>query len=89
MEAEGLRLVAVRRCLFGDGRAAHLLYRLNGEPVSLFVIPGLARPATELRLMGHDEVVWTQGDRTYMLVSRTAAKDGLARVALHLRNEAR
>lgn len=87
--AEGLQLLAARRCLFGDGRAAHLLYRLNGEPVSLFVIPGLSRPATALSVMGHDQLVWTQGDRTYMLVSRTAARDRLARVALHLQNEAK
>lgn len=89
VEADGLQLVAVRRCLYGDGRAAHVLYRLSGEPVSLFVIPGLSRPATELNLMGHDEIVWTQGDRTYMLISRAGDKDGLARVASHLRNEAR
>jgi anti-sigma factor RsiW len=89
VEAEGLQLVAVRRCLYGDGRAAHLLYRLKGEPVSLFVIPGLSRPATELSLMGHDHIVWTEGDRTYMLVSRAGTKDALARVALHLQNEAK
>ncbi len=68
--AEQLELLAVRRCLYGDGRAAHLLYRVNGEPVSLFILPGLTRPAAELSLFGHDEVVWTQGDRTYMLVAR-------------------
>ena len=53
--------MAVRRCLYGDGRAAHVLYRLDGEPVSLFIIPGLARPAAELSLFGHEQVVWTQG----------------------------
>ena len=58
---EQLELLAVRRCLYGDGRAAHVLYRLDGEPVSLFIIPGLARPAAELSLFGHDQVVWTQG----------------------------
>jgi anti-sigma factor RsiW len=84
-----LELMAVRRCLYGDGRAAHLMYRLNGEPVSLFVIPDLARPEAELSLFGHDQVVWTQGDRTYMLVARGGLRDELARVAPYLRLEAK
>jgi hypothetical protein len=79
----------VRRCLYGDGRAAHLMYRLNGEPVSLFVIPGLSRPADDLSLFGHEQVVWTAGDRTYMLVARGGLRDDLARVAPYLRTEAK
>ena len=89
LPAEHLQLLAVRRCLYGDGRAAHVMYRLNGEPLSLFVIPGMTRPAAELSLFGHDEVVWTQGDRTYMLVSRGGAGNDLARVASYLRIEAK
>lgn len=87
--AEHLQLMAVRRCLYGDGRAAHLLYRLDGEPVSLFILPGLTRPAAELSLFGHEQLVWTQGDRTYMLVARGGSRGDLARVASYLRNEAR
>jgi hypothetical protein len=81
--------MAVRRCLYGDGRAAHVMYRLDGEPVSLFIVPGLSRPAAELSLFGHDQIVWTQGDRTYMLVARGGSHDGLTRVASYLRNEAK
>ena len=88
LAAEKLELMAVRRCLYGDGRAAHLMYRLDGEPVSLFIIPGVSRPGAELSLFGHEQVVWTQGDRTYMLVGRGGAGEGLARVASYLRNEA-
>lgn len=87
--AENLELRAVRHCLYGDGLAAHLLYRANGQPVSLFIMPGLTRPAAQLSVLGHDEVVWTQGDRTYMLVARSGTKAGLARVASYLRNEAK
>jgi anti-sigma factor RsiW len=86
---EQLELLGVRRCLYGDGRAAHLMYRLRGEPVSLFILPGLTRPAAELSLLGHDQVVWTQGDRTYMLVARGGSRGDLSRVASHLRNEAK
>ena len=35
-----VHLVAVRRCLYGEGVVAHVLYRVEGEPVSLFVMPG-------------------------------------------------
>lgn len=86
---EGLELLAVRHCLYGDGLAAHVLYRAEGQPVSLFILPGLARPAAELSVLGHDEVVWTHGDRTYMLVSAAGTKAGLARVASYLQNEAK
>jgi anti-sigma factor RsiW len=89
LEAERLELMAVRRCLYGDGRAAHLMYRLDGEPVSLFVIPGLTRPAAEMSLFGHEQIVWTQGDRTYMLVAGGGSRAALARVASHLRTEAK
>jgi hypothetical protein len=89
LPSERLDLLAVRRCLYGDGLGAHLMYRANGEPVSLFILPGLARPAAELSLLGHDEVVWTQGDRTYMLVARGASAGDLARVASYLRTEAK
>lgn len=89
LPAENLQLMAVRRCLYGDGRAAHLMYRLNGEPMSLFIVPGLARPAAELSLLGHDQVVWSEGDRTYVLVARGGASDALARIAPYLKNEAK
>jgi anti-sigma factor RsiW len=84
-----LQLMAVRRCLYGDGRAAHVMYRLDGAPLSLFVIPGLTRPAAELSLFGHEQIVWARGDRTYMLVARGGSREGLARVASYLQNEAK
>ena len=88
-QAEGLVLFAVRRCLYGDGFAAHLLYRVQGQPVSLFIMPGLSRPDAALEVLGHDAVLWTDGDRTYMLVARAGTTVGLARVASYLRNEAK
>jgi anti-sigma factor RsiW len=83
------RLISVRRCLYGDGRAAHLLYRVDGDPVSLFILPGLERPADQLSLFGHDEVVWNTGGRTFMLVGNTGSRDALLQMASNLRNEAK
>jgi anti-sigma factor RsiW len=85
---DGGRLVAVRRCLYGDGRAAHLLYRVDGAPVSLFILPGLERPAQELTMLGYDEVVWTAGGRTYLLVGAEGERNRLLRMASNLRNGA-
>jgi len=85
---EGGRLVAVRRCLYGDGRAAHLLYRVDGAPVSLFILPGLTRPAESLTMLGHDEVVWTSGGRTYLLVGSAGERNRLMRMASNLQNGA-
>jgi anti-sigma factor RsiW len=82
------QLVAVRRCLYGDGRAAHLLYTIGGQPVSLFILPGVERPTAELSLLGQDEVVWTQAGRTYMLVAAAGLRDRLQLMASNLRNEA-
>jgi anti-sigma factor RsiW len=82
------RLVAVRRCLYGDGRAAHLLYSVDDQPVSLFILPGLERPQASFSVMGQAEVVWTQQGRTYMLVGDSALGSRLQTMATTLRNEA-
>jgi anti-sigma factor (TIGR02949 family) len=87
--ADDARLVAVRRCLYGDGRAAHLLYRLGGEPVSLFILPGLERPSDELTLLGYDEVVWNANGQTYMLIGSEGHRNQLMQMASNLRNEAK
>jgi anti-sigma factor RsiW len=83
------QLVAVRRCLYGDGRAAHILYTVAREPVSLFILPGLERPAGALSVLAQDEVVWTQEGRTYMLVARAGLGNQLQSMASNLRNGAK
>jgi anti-sigma factor RsiW len=72
-----VHLVAVRRCLYGDGMVAHVLYRVHGAPVSLFVMPGRAAAPVDLSAFGRHAEVRTQGDVTYVLV----APDGLVGVA--------
>lgn len=82
------RLIAVRRCLYGDGRAAHVLYSVDGQPVSLFILPGLQRPSETLSVFGQDEVVWTQEGRTYLLIGAAGLGNQLQVMASNLRNEA-
>ncbi len=75
--------MCARHGLYGDGLAAHVLYRAQGQPVPPFIMPGLERPAAELSVLGLVEVVWTQGGRTHMLVAEAGTMAGLARLETH------
>jgi anti-sigma factor RsiW len=69
-DVAGLRLMGIRRCYCGEGAAAHAMYRLNGQPVSLYVIPDARRDRTTTDVFGHDAVIWSRQNATYVLVSR-------------------
>lgn len=66
----GLQLVGLRRCFCGEGVAAHAMYRLHGRPVSLYVIPDASRERASADVFGHDAVIWSKGNATYVLLSR-------------------
>ena len=74
-EREGLELVGSRTCLYGEGKAAHIMYRHNGRPVSLFMLPRSARPEQVVSAFGHECAIWSSGDRTFVLVAREARPD--------------
>jgi mycothiol system anti-sigma-R factor len=73
--ADRLTLIGARRCLSTDGRVAHVLYRHNGTPVSLFIMPGTSRPETRVSVAGHVARVWTRGDTTYVMVGSESEPD--------------
>lgn len=68
--AAGLQLVGVRRCYCGEGAAAHVMYRLNGRPVSLYMIPDATQSRATSDVFGHDAVIWSKQGTTYVVVSR-------------------
>ncbi len=68
-ERAGLELVGARPCLYGEGRVAHLMYRHHGVPVSIFMLPGSIRPQELLEVMGHEAAIWSEGQRTFVLVA--------------------
>ena len=70
-----LTLIGARRCLSTDGRVAHVLYRHNGRPVSLFMMPGASRPEARIALAGHVARVWTRGDTTYVMIGSESEPD--------------
>ena len=66
----GLRLVGARPCLYGEGRVAHIMYRHDGRPVSVFMLPKTTRPEEIVEVMGHEAAIWSAGDRTFVLIAR-------------------
>ena len=46
------------------------MYRLNGRPVSLYVIPDARRDRASTEVFGHDAVIWSNENVTYVLVSQ-------------------
>lgn len=68
--AVGLTLLSARRCLYADGKVAHLMYRHRNRPVSLFVLPNTTRKPDEVKVMGHEAVVWSSNSKSYVLIAR-------------------
>jgi anti-sigma factor RsiW len=69
-ERAGLELVGARPCLYGEGMVAHIMYRHNGEPVSVFMLPKTTRADEMLDVMGHEASIWSVGNRTFVLIAR-------------------
>ena len=69
-----LELLGVRRCTMASGRVAHMLYKWHGQPLSVFVVPHSVRALHDqqefVEKFGHEAVVWSGPDRTYVLLAR-------------------
>ena len=76
----GLELVGARPCLYGKGKIAHIMYRQNGSPVSLFMLPRTERAAEFVQVLGHRAVIWCANNRTFVLVARES-RDEVERMA--------
>ncbi len=66
----GLDFVGLRRCYCAEGAAVHAMYRLHGQPVSLYLIADSNRANASADVFGHDAVIWSAAGLTYVLVSR-------------------
>lgn len=78
-----LRLIGSRRCLTGEGTNAHILYRFNDRPVSLYLVPNDSRQAATVSVLGRQAYVWSRDNGTYVLVADRPTAD-LAKLAAHL-----
>jgi anti-sigma factor RsiW len=68
-----LELLGVRRCVMSGKQAAHVLYKWRGQPLSVFVVPQRLRPGQSNEMVekfGHEAVVWSAGERTYVVLAR-------------------
>ena len=83
----GVVLLGARRCLYADGLIPHVMYRVNGDELSLYVLNGVTRPAADLVSLGHRSHIWTRNTKTYVLVS-SAVTDGLPDATEYMMNEA-
>ncbi len=81
-EDQGARLVGVRSCLYGEGWVAHVLYRVQSEPVSMFVLAGHAASAVDVAAFGRHARVITRHGTTYVLVAPAQLADVAAAVGL-------
>jgi anti-sigma factor RsiW len=75
LDASGYELVGARRCLYGEGKVAHLMYRDEGRPVSIFMLPQSMRAEELVEVLGHEAAIWSSGDRTFVLVTRGSRDD--------------
>lgn len=71
--SNGVRLVGARRCLYADGRLPHVMYRVNGQDVSLYMLEGVTREQADLVTLGHRSRIWSRGATTYVMVSHASA----------------
>ena len=71
----GLELVGARPCLYAEGKIAHIMYRHEGHPVSLFMLPKSARAQQLVKVLGHQAAIWCVGSRTFVLLAREPRDD--------------
>ena len=76
----GLELVGARPCMYGVGKIAHIMYRHNGEPMSLFMLPHVQHAEQVMQVLGHGAAIWCANNRTFVLVAREP-KDEVERMA--------
>jgi anti-sigma factor RsiW len=67
----GLQLVGVRQCFCAEGGAtAHAMYRFQGRPVSLYILPDVDRDKASAGVFGHDALIWSNQGNTYVLLGK-------------------
>ena len=71
----GLELIGARPCLYGEGKIAHIMYRHEGRPVSLFMLPDTERAQGLVEVFGHEAAIWCVDHRTFVLLSREPKQD--------------
>ena len=74
-ERAGLELVGARPCLYAEGKIAHIMYRHQGRPVSIFMLPNATRSRELVEVLGHQAAIWCVGNRTFVLIAREPKRE--------------
>jgi hypothetical protein len=76
-----LELLCVRRCFMTEGRAAHIMYKWRGEPLSVYVLPGESRSRARevVDRLGYEAIMWSAEGRTYAVLSRGRTTEPIVR----------
>jgi anti-sigma factor RsiW len=85
---DGLQLIGARRCLYADGLIPHVMYRANGQDLSLFVLNGVTRNPSDLVTFGHRSQIWTKNNTTFVLVGPSDESAPLADATRYVMKEA-
>ena len=72
---EGLQLVGARLCMYGKGKIAHIMYRHQGNPVSVFMLPKTMRAQEFVDVLGHEAAIWCANNRTFVVVAGEPRRD--------------
>ena len=89
--AEHLQFMGLRRCISTEGLTAHIMYKWNGQPLSVFVLNSDRKhigPVPHLvERFGQEAIMWSRGGRTYAVVARGRPTD-VEHVAKYVQNTA-
>jgi anti-sigma factor RsiW len=90
--AAQIELLGVRRCVTASGSTAHLLYKWRGEPLSVYVLPRTLRSRAQVDeivdTFGHEAIVWSARDRTYIVLAHGRPAD-IGSVVGYMKTQAR
>jgi anti-sigma factor RsiW len=75
MSRAGFELVGARRCLYGEGKIAHIMYRQQERAVSVFMLPRSTRAEEIVDVLGEEAAIWSSGNRTFVLVASGSRAD--------------
>ena len=85
----GISLIGARRCLYAAGSIPHMLYRADGENMSLFVLEGEGGRSADVTTLGHRSKIWSEGSTTYVLVSTRGDTNNLGRASQYMMQQTR
>lgn len=86
--ADGVQLIGARRCLYADGRVPHVMYRVHGQDVSLYMLEGVTREQANLVAFGHRSRIWSRGATTYVFIAPSGDAVDLTDAARYMMQEA-